>query len=68
MKHPLTLPKDWVTVLIVSHCITNAHFRRALAAYLGDRGYNPETIMNATDRQMERALRGVLSGQDFRLE
>jgi len=34
----------------------------------GDRGYDPQTIMEATDRQLERALRGVLNGQDFRME
>ena len=68
MKTPITLPRDWITVLIVSHCVSNAYFRRDLAAYAGDRGYDPRTIMEATDRQLERALRGVLYGQDFRME
>lgn len=68
MKNRITLPRDWITVLIVSHCVSNAYFRRDLAAYAGDRGYDPRTIMEATDRQLERALRGVLNGQDFRME
>lgn len=68
MKNLISLPKDWITVLVVSHCVSDVNFRRDLAAFARDKGYNPQSIMDATDRQLERALRGVLNGQDFRME
>lgn len=68
MKNPISLPKNWITVLVVSHCVSDVNFRRDLASFARDKGYNPQSIMDATDRQLERALRGVLNGQDFRME
>lgn len=68
IKNPISLPKDWITVLVVSHCVSNVNFRRDLAAFAKDKGYNPQSIMDVTDRQLERALRGSLNGQDFRME
>lgn len=68
MKNPISLPKDWITVLVVSHCVSDVNFRQDLAAFARDKGYNPQFIMDVTDRQLERALRGGLNGQDFRME